>query len=241
MQAPLFYWGAGMMVGMNEASRESWELAYELTEDDLVALTRRASTRNVKWWIKRWLFLAWLGFPIYMVLKLLDSWMQAFPAYPGSRHAQIGLVAWLGLIVIDAISQLMSVRGNVRRMLRKGHSHSCLGWTRLVACAESLRLANHFSDETNSWSCVWRIRVTATHVFFHEHPLMAYIIPRRAFESDEAFQAFIADVTLWRGRGKPYGAICPKCGYDLRGHEQPGCPECGWERKPPVVEETPST
>lgn len=24
--------------------------------------------------------------------------------------------------------------------------------------------------------------------------------------------------------------ICPKCGYDLRGCTQPGCPECGWGR-----------
>ena len=32
-------------------------------------------------------------------------------------------------------------------------------------------------------------------------------------------------IRLKRGR-------CPRCGYDLRGALQAGCPECGWNRQP---------
>lgn len=46
-----------------------------------------------------------------------------------------------------------------------------------------------------------------------------------------AFVGVALNATLVaRARQRVRGGHCPRCDYDLRGVEEVGCPECGWER-----------
>ena len=73
-----------------------------------------------------------------------------------------------------------------------------------------------WSSRTTETICLWSaidwISVTRDHLYFFLDTTQAFIVPRRAFESDERFQAFVAQARQWHdaATSKPLAEFNPQ-------------------------------
>ena len=62
---------------------------------------------------------------------------------------------------------------------------------------------------------------------------VAFLVTGASFSLWGGLQYYLVAVGLaifYRRRRRLASGECPKCGYDLRGDLEDGCPECGWNR-----------
>jgi len=95
---------------------------------------------------------------------------------------------------------------------------------------EGIEAHDELIDAVIRWPAILKIGETSDHCFLFLNSENAYIIPRRAFDSDDAFEHFISACRRWRSQHPPASGTCPDCGYSLQNLHQDGCPECGWGR-----------
>ncbi len=69
-------------------------------------------------------------------------------------------------------------------------------------------------------------------VYLRLGKLISFFVPRRAFDSDLAFDEFVTAARQWRSQSPSAEDTCPECRYSLQGLANNGCPECGWRREP---------
>lgn len=62
---------------------------------------------------------------------------------------------------------------------------------RLALRFEGLTETSSSGQTTYYWTAIDRIDATATHAFFYTRPDTVVVVPRRAFDSDEAFDLFV--------------------------------------------------
>ena len=225
---------------MPEPSRDSWDVKYELTEDDIAALSLQISRpTGQKLFIISFVIVI-VYFPTLSFIWMVWQWLNGTSNMPSQMQVLYGLIGFVVVMAVMLNGQRAKPRGKVamrttQQTLKRGHGSAALGWMVMQMDERGYATANRFGEESSSWAVIWKIEHTATHAFVFINPQLAYIVPARAFESPQEFDAFTRDIQLWRERALPYGVICPVCGYDLRGHDAPGCPECGWGHEDPEL------
>ncbi len=82
-----------------------------------------------------------------------------------------------------------------------------------------------------NWSTFTEIQVVegATYLYLEEDS--AIILPIHAFSNEQDYLEFTQAVQQYYDPSESPKQPCQKCGYDLRGVAELGCPECGWKRE----------
>jgi hypothetical protein len=76
-------------------------------------------------------------------------------------------------------------------MIAEGESKGYFGPCSLSIAAEGIVETKPNGESKRKWAAVTRIVVTSQHVFVYTSPVEAFILPRRAFDSDDQCQEFV--------------------------------------------------
>lgn len=162
------------------------EVVYTLSVDDLAALSRMRARRRYGGWEP----------VVYLAIAVVALAYGIWALATGPRWSA-GLIALgLGVLVLAArfVFGPFAMRTRFRR-LRLGENP-----VRLIADAQTLRLAGGSSDSRMAWATLKGIDRTRDHYFFWTNNLQAVIVPLRAIGNE------IERQRLWdmasRGTGK---------------------------------------
>ncbi len=206
---------------------------FELTEEDLIAFNRKHLMQSRRLWAWRAVFLACASSFVILVLWFLLPFLYGLY---GSTVNFVGYQVFAGvlfglLILYDVLRWRNASRRLVRKMLRDGHGRSVLGQHRLSISSDYVCAETPAGEEKSKWHAIWKIVATNEYAFIYNTPHSALVVPRRAFGTQDAFTAFVKQAGEFHQNRQDYGLVCEKCGFDLRGVTELGCPECGWRRE----------
>jgi hypothetical protein len=178
------------------------EVEYEQTPDDLKALQRHLVKHQLK--DKRNpLVSAFVGIGVvlfaYLLVYLKDMVQIPFVDDLFSKLPEILVGALLtGLALVLHIK--VSARNAMRKRLRAGrNAEKVLGWRRVVIDAQGVHITSKVSSTTCLWDGIDEVATTNAHVFFYIMTNSAFVVPRRAFPSDQAFDDFVDAARRYHG------------------------------------------
>lgn len=204
------------------------EIEFEVTEADLFAFNKQHHTRSPVQWVKRILIQLYYMLPIFLILWLMNLYRSLVP----TGRIQAALIAFMLLVfLLDWLHWRNAPRRAMQKVLRIGHSRSELGLHKLSICPELICIKTTSVHAEIKWFAIWKIVVTNEYAFIYNSQLSALIVPKRGFDQPDTFDSFVKQAQEYHNQSQDYGLICEKCGFDLRGVADPGCPECGWRRE----------
>ena len=207
---------------MSTANDSSSCVEFEQGTDDLEALTRYQIGHSKPIRRARWFML--FGIPSICVLAMVATWPNDIrDAFPFSIITVFLVVYVAHLLVYDR------PRSAVKRLIAKPHGKRMLGPVRLEISPNEIRSQSNFGTSEISWTAVDALAATPEYLFLFVGENEAFIVPRRAFQSDSAFQRFEQRVRQYLQTAPAIGVFCPHCRYDLSGVSRSRCPECGWQ------------
>jgi|Deesub1362A_J573_1020465.scaffolds.fasta_scaffold31039_1 hypothetical protein len=86
---------------------------------------------------------------------------------------------------------LRNLRKSIRKMLQEGENKGAIGRHRLTITPEGVIEKTDFNETKTAWSSVEKIAVTENGIYIYMSSIAAYIVPKRAFSSKEAFNEFV--------------------------------------------------
>ena len=116
-------------------------------------------------------------------IPLLDYLVSLLPG--------VGVGALLALILITLQAKLLT-RNATQRLLKAGrNAEKALGLRRLVLDARGVYNSSKLFSSTYQWVGIDEVATTDSHIFLYFTTMNAYIVPRRAFPSNRAFDDFV--------------------------------------------------
>ncbi|MCH8822707.1 MAG: YcxB family protein [Planctomycetes bacterium] len=204
------------------------EIEFEVTEEDLFAFNKLHHTRSPMQWVKRICMQLYYMLPIFLLLWLMNIYRSLVP----TGRIKAALIAFVFLVFLyDWLHWRNAPKRAMQKMLRKGHGRLALGQHHLSINPEKICLKTLDGLEELKWHAIWKIIKTNEYAFIYNTPFSAFIIPKGAFDYPDAFESFVKQACDYHKQSQDYGLVCEKCGFDLRGVADPGCPECGWRRE----------
>lgn len=98
------------------------------------------------------------------------------------------------------VSNTWILKRMVRSMLTQGDPSLMLGRRRLRVTSESIDEFSDLRESKLKLQCVQRIDVAPSYAFIYIAPIMAYILPVRAFASPDHFATFVANLEGHTGK-----------------------------------------
>lgn len=109
-----------------------------------------------------------------------------------SQVIAVGMcVAAGGLFLLYPKILRNSMTRNLRRMLNEGSNDAVLGFRRLTIGPDELTQAASLFATTWKWQAIDQIVESPTAAYFHISAMSAIMLPKRAFENDVDYQAFV--------------------------------------------------
>lgn len=204
------------------------EIEFEVTEADLFAFNKQHNVRTPVQWAKRICILLYYMLPVFFIIYLMNLYRSLVP----SGRIQAPLIAFVFLVFLyDWLHWRNAPKRAMQKMLRKGHGRLAMRQHQLSICQEKICLKTSDGFEEVKWFGIWKIVVTSEYAFIYNTSYSAFIIPKRAFDHPDEFESFVTQAQDYHNQSQDYGLVSEKCGFDLRGVADPGCPECGWRRE----------
>lgn len=200
-------------------------IEFELMEEDLIAFNREHLKQSKTYWARLVFLVVVSAFVLWTTSRIATVLLWRFSTY------SLVIGGFLGLIVFDVLRWRNASRRLVRKMLRDGHGRSVLGQHRLSITSEYVCAETPAGEEKTKWHAIWKIVATNDYAFIYNTRYSAFVVPRRAFATQDAFRAFVKQAGDFHEQSQDYGLVCEKCGFDLRGITELGCPECGRKRE----------
>ncbi len=176
------------------------EVDFELTMADLLALTECQAVHSPT--IQRQRRHLRLLVPVVLVMIGLLLWLI-------SRDATIGLCAGvlfavLGLILFLRYPAMIRsrIRWLVRRMYMEEHNAALFRRRRLSITPETITEATEVHVSTWKWTAIERVVTDRQRAFFFVSSAAAFVLPRTAFATDEAFEEFLATAQRYRSEAQ---------------------------------------
>lgn len=167
---------------------------YEYGVDDYVAYSLHFMRTNPKY--RRQRLLSRVVLPV--ALTVIGILMLLF----SQRVSSIALVYFLMVAAYTAYVWLWYYqvsKRNLVAMVSAGRNRAMFGHTRIELRPDALWRSSPMSEGWVQWQGIESVERTVEHVFIAIGVSAAYVVPRRAFVNDTAFEAFIARATeLWR-------------------------------------------
>jgi len=180
------------------------EVEYELKPEDLIAFQRyyqshphRPSqqggpnpTGRLVWWLILMVAAVLLYFVASADFPLVEQLSFYFVAvFAGAALMLFGIVAY---------ARLMTSK-RMRKVLNQGrNAEKLLGWRRFSIDAETARNTSDFATVAYLWKGIDQIVTTKEHAFLYFTTAIAFILPRRAFSHDQAFNDFVEAARRYR-------------------------------------------
>ncbi|HUY88188.1 MAG TPA: YcxB family protein [Pirellulales bacterium] len=161
------------------------EVVYELDVEDLVELALHNQKRSRA--LRRQFVLA------RVILAVMGVGLLSLPL-AGGFDPTVALVAFAAIAVLLLFLPQISRRRN-RRILRKvfleGSNRVLLGPRRLRLTPQAFVFSAELFDSAIKWPAVESIEADAEYAYFYIASIQANIVPRRAFNDDLQFAAFV--------------------------------------------------
>jgi len=143
------------------------------------------------------------------------------------------LLAAIGIALCANTSKARTaqIKSRAAQVVRTGYGRLALRGYEIMLTPERFCSRTELSELRTKWIGVFAIKVNPadTHAFVSTGPASAIIIPARAFDSMDAFEAFVDRMRAYRSSAPSLLSQCPACSYDLHGTMIDRCPECGWQ------------
>ena len=174
------------------------EVVYEQEIEDLVELALHAQKRSRV--LRRQQLAARLGAPIlFTVICLAVIYRQGLNRATAGAAVVVGIVA---LIVFLSRAPQRKQREILRKLLLEGSNRTLLGTRRLRLTPEALMLSSEWIDGAVKWPAVEAVESNADYAYIYIASLQAYGVPRRAFNDDLQFQAFVELARRYWGQAR---------------------------------------
>lgn len=128
-----------------------------------------------------------------LVLLLTSSFLEFTP------------LAWLigiGFIIAWILLEPRFHRSELRKMagsfLREGTNKGVTGKRTFTLQAESVTETTDASESRTRWDCVEQIVKTDDYIFIYTSAVTAYVIPRRAFDTEAEYDTFFKTATKYK-------------------------------------------
>jgi hypothetical protein len=184
------------------------EIEYDLTIEDYVAfnthhIRRSPAQRMVRVWS---LIIVLVGAEL---INALLMFAQAFggPSKPQSISFHMLIAVMLPAVL--GIAAIRAYRGSgigwltkrmLRSMLTQGDPSLMLGKRRVRVTPQCIEEISELRESKLKLQCIQRIDVTPHYAFVYIAPVMAYILPVRAFVSPDHFATFVANLEGHTGK-----------------------------------------
>lgn len=89
-----------------------------------------------------------------------------------------------------------------RRIFLEGNNRTLLGTRRLRLAPQGLMFSSELIESTVKWPAVESIETNADYVYLYVAAVQAYVVPRRAFNDDLQFQAFVELARRYWGQAR---------------------------------------
>jgi hypothetical protein len=166
------------------------EVVYELEIEDVIAFNMHHRARSAVAKRVRWL--------LTVLLLILAAVAARAGVTAIGENLPAAAVFFLILAVIAAFASLFSgnvlralTRRSVRNFLREGSNRAILGTRRLQISTVGLSKSSELIETKAKWAAVEKIDTTREYAYFYIASIEAYVVPRRAFNDDLQFQAFV--------------------------------------------------
>ena len=178
------------------------EIEYKLTTEDLMAFQRHVRRHRPK--VRQNPLVAsviWISVFLgcFMLFYVRDKVEIPLVDYLVSLLPGVGAGALLAFVLITLSAKVMA-RNATQRLLRAGrNAEKALGWRRVVIDAKGVYNASRLFSTTYQWRGIDEVATTDAHVFLYFTTLAAFIVPRRAFPSERAFDDFVEAARRFHG------------------------------------------
>jgi hypothetical protein len=180
---------------------EFMRIDYEITPEDFVALSTVHCSRSPA--LRRqgygFLMVPILGLFALPGLILVTTDEPILETAKNIWPLMLGPVLFVLFIVPYMRWKVASVASTTKRMLAEGQNAGLFGPRTLSIEPEGLRESKSTGDSMRIWSAVEKVLVTDTHAFIYLSAVEAYLLPRRAFKTSDAFQEFVDEVSRCAG------------------------------------------
>lgn len=193
------------------------EMEYELTIDDLVAFNivhSQASPAGRRLYVRLMLFLSALILSLPAIYLALTS-LRRPETMTFETLLWIGGFIVIGLILVG-IALLRGSRQSqkswiaerlFRSQLSQGNTSAIVGSRRLRVTKEHLEEWSPLRESRWKMEAVQRILVTPQYIFIYMAPMIAFVLPARAFLSPDHRAAFITNLEAHSGkRAEQFGS-----------------------------------
>jgi hypothetical protein len=99
-----------------------------------------------------------------------------------------------------------SMKYSITKMLENGQNKGTIGSHSITITDHELRETTEVSDSRWTWSGVERVEQTTDYIFIFISPVMAHIIPKRAFESPDTAAMFYTTALAFFNQAKNLSA-----------------------------------
>ena len=144
------------------------------------------------------LFLALLVLPVGVLLSTdkprLQVAMNIWPLFIGPVLFAVFAVPYIN----------WRTRTAARRLLGEGRNEGFYGECEVILEPEGIRETRPSGSTTRNWSAVERVAVTPQHLFVYTSGIEAFVVPRRAFDTDADFSRFASAIAERSGSAIEY-------------------------------------
>jgi hypothetical protein len=135
--------------------------------------------------------LAMLGFGILAALPIIAALGSGKPAGEVLRNVWPMFLAPLGYLVCFPLSYRWGLKRTCRRLLDEGDKRGFYGPRTMVLEDYGIRETTVSGETVRAWPTVRKVIVSKQHALVYTSATEAFVVPKRAFNESQAFDAFI--------------------------------------------------
>jgi len=170
------------------AQKELDAVRFELREEDLAAFQAGVIERSPQF-RRQW----WIGLLALPMIIAAGFWLYVRSAEDPAAAAE--KLWWLLLLIpIHCALHPRRWRQNVaqlrERIARDMKKNKLLGKRRVLLTAEEIREVNPLQEVSAPWPKVLKVERVEERLYVYLSPIAAIIVPQKAFEKPEEFEAF---------------------------------------------------
>ncbi|MEW6533200.1 MAG: YcxB family protein [Thermodesulfobacteriota bacterium] len=163
-------------------------LEYEVTLDDLVEFNLYHFDHSRTFLRRR--YLNRYGLPAMVVLALV---IVTYPPTGGTFVSGF-MTAGLWIAIWPRIER-RATRKHITKFYREGQNKALLGKHMLQLLPDTIVETTDHGETSVSWDAVEKIVKAGDKIYVYINAVTAFVVPRRAFPTEEAFNEFFATVT----------------------------------------------